>query len=483
MTTMMNYQTNSPARRYSMLDVSLAPKWRPRSASMSVVDVSNFSSHIGGIMNRRPATPCTTPCFVSPRMAFTSQFSYDSPIQVLSSSPRALSKLHKFSLRNLSHRCQMLLILVFLGLAATLFLVRTISESKQHNTNLVEVCAEDDLSCLGGETATHEHPRLQRFMRAVAQPPTLDSLSTDPEDAELDTSREERLSQTLESNSSETVTEYQSEYLPDGDAGELQPLPSVGNVAASSRKQRLPVIQGEYSDNTQQYPVHGNDFTSPAQHLTIDHTNYLEHPTLQGVESSMVQYYGETEEPRLIDGQLNFEVDSESRYFKDETKYATKEYENLDSRYNLKLMQDNTLQLSEDNRAKDSNQRQHNALRETLVREPQIEWEWRQPTANSYPMDSPQWEGYSREALRLNFEESRALADQQQQRRSTRFVTEERPRRLQEKLAQEHLQSLQGQQRIRPVYSPEEWREASGRQVHFRIPPGVNPARYTRHEL
>lgn len=32
-----------------------------------------------------PTTPCITPCFVSPRMAFTTQFSYDSPIQIITS--------------------------------------------------------------------------------------------------------------------------------------------------------------------------------------------------------------------------------------------------------------------------------------------------------------------------------------------------------------------------------------------------------------
>ncbi|XP_050723391.1 trichohyalin-like isoform X2 [Eriocheir sinensis] len=81
----MSFTGMNPNRRYSLLEVSGgASRLRPRSSSTSVVTVTEATPELRTVGDRRPPpTPGYTPCFVSPRLAFSTQFNYDSPIQIL----------------------------------------------------------------------------------------------------------------------------------------------------------------------------------------------------------------------------------------------------------------------------------------------------------------------------------------------------------------------------------------------------------------
>ncbi|XP_066940262.1 uncharacterized protein [Macrobrachium rosenbergii] len=162
-------------RRRSMSYLSTNDKWRPRSASTGVLElspVSNFYSQRG------PATPC----FVSPRMAFSTQFNYDSPIQVLTSSspgvfrPMSVPRIPgRYSLKRLPLKCKALLTVTLLSLAMCLYLLRT-SIDESIDCNLSGTC--DDQS--------HEHNSLERFVRAVTGPgPNPHSLSGDLDNPEI----------------------------------------------------------------------------------------------------------------------------------------------------------------------------------------------------------------------------------------------------------------------------------------------------------
>ncbi|KAK8399535.1 hypothetical protein O3P69_003539 [Scylla paramamosain] len=86
MAPIMNHRRGSSGRRYSFLDLSSgSASLRPRSSSTSVLTVTESTPQLRSPADYRrpPPTPCTTPCFISPRMAFTTQFGYDSPIQII----------------------------------------------------------------------------------------------------------------------------------------------------------------------------------------------------------------------------------------------------------------------------------------------------------------------------------------------------------------------------------------------------------------
>lgn len=115
---------------------------------------------------RTPATPC----FVSPRMAFSTQFSYDSPIQILTSSsprvltPAAVSKLKgRCSLKRLSRRWKIVFIMFFTALGTGLFVSRKMSEISSLKNK--SSCENGGRGC---ET-DHRHPGLaERFMDVVS---------------------------------------------------------------------------------------------------------------------------------------------------------------------------------------------------------------------------------------------------------------------------------------------------------------------------
>ncbi|XP_068216467.1 uncharacterized protein [Palaemon carinicauda] len=163
-------------RRSSMSHLSTNEKWRPRSASTGVIEVSpvtNFYSQRG------PATPC----FVSPRMAFSTQFNYDSPIQVLTSSspgvfmPMSVPKIpRRYSLKRLPLKCKALLSTLLLSLAICLYVFRKSIADGNVDCNLTGSCGNH----------SHEHNDLQRFVRAVSGPgPTHHTLTGDLDDPEI----------------------------------------------------------------------------------------------------------------------------------------------------------------------------------------------------------------------------------------------------------------------------------------------------------
>ncbi|KAK7063142.1 hypothetical protein SK128_014479 [Halocaridina rubra] len=156
-------------RRASWNLLSTSDSYRPRSASASFLSNSANRSVINS-SHRAPATPC----FVSPRMAFSTQFDYDSPIQVLTSSspcvfkPMSLKRWSSpCSLKRLTPHCKALLILLLLSLAASLYFIRNSRESRDHSVP----CS--DYSC---DDVIHGHPR---FFGSVTPPPSYHTLSDD----------------------------------------------------------------------------------------------------------------------------------------------------------------------------------------------------------------------------------------------------------------------------------------------------------------
>ncbi|XP_076031356.1 uncharacterized protein LOC143019531 isoform X4 [Oratosquilla oratoria] len=134
---------NENTRRRSLCDVSIAPKWQQRRPSDSGVikPQVDLIQRITPNM-RRPAPPC----FVTPRMAFSTQFTFDSPsspVEVLtSSSPmfvalRSVKSMRKswfnFSLRHLGTSKKVLLALLLITIATTAFVIRKFKESSQES--------------------------------------------------------------------------------------------------------------------------------------------------------------------------------------------------------------------------------------------------------------------------------------------------------------------------------------------------------------
>lgn len=139
---------------------------------MGLVNVSGFSPGLSEMSTRGSQRTPATPCFVSPRMAFSTQFSYDSPIQILTSSspgaltPAAVSKLKgRCSMRRLSRRWKIVLIMFFTALGSGLFISRKMSEiSSMHKSS----CEDGGHGEHGCET-DHRHPGLaERFMDVVS---------------------------------------------------------------------------------------------------------------------------------------------------------------------------------------------------------------------------------------------------------------------------------------------------------------------------
>ncbi|XP_047486575.1 RNA polymerase II degradation factor 1-like [Penaeus chinensis] len=164
-----NYQDTPMPRRHSLLDVTLAPKWRHRSHSLSLVNVSGFSPGLSQMSTSGSQRTPATPCFVSPRMAFSTQFSYDSPIQILTSSnpriltPGMVSQLKgRFSMKRLSRRWKIVLIMFFTALGAGLFISRKMGEISSMNKSS---CEDGGHGC----EPDHRHPGLaERFMDVVS---------------------------------------------------------------------------------------------------------------------------------------------------------------------------------------------------------------------------------------------------------------------------------------------------------------------------
>nr|XP_045614533.1 uncharacterized protein LOC123768180 isoform X2 [Procambarus clarkii] len=582
MVTMMRYHqlpTGSPTRRHSMLDVSLAPKWRPRSASMSVVDVTKFSPQFTsgtGLMTRRPSpTPCTTPCFVSPRMAFSTQFAYDSPLQILSSgSPQALVKLKsKFGLKRLSRRWKIFLILVFSVLAGTLFLVRTLGDNVQTKQNPEITCAEDDLNCLNGDTS-HGHPSFQRFLRAVSppsQPTHYHSLSEDLNEPEVDALQSENIE--TKGLASNTIEEQSTGYASDPNSYLQRDAEFSENRMEESayRKQRLQVVNGQYTERVQQSatrlyalnseePTRQTESVNDPQRYGTDSSSLVQEdfgsqPIVQGETASLdqhaaqVQYQGDT--PQNIQDETpgnivnNYEVNQNLR----NTEWEGHENQARDETGEIKQWESSSQEnpapgnkdwerSTQDNSAPGSQGQWNRSPQDNSApgslgqwnaspqdnsgqgsqwnRSPQdnsasgSQGQWDRPhqgnpapvnqalwdranQENARPGNKAQWEGQPTDSRRYTNEPRHPQYDHQP--RHIRRANEMRPQRLQEQHLQGRLQQQQqhymnamrvedlvkdGQ--IYPQEGAESWRDAR-MQERFRVPPGVNPARYRRLEL
>lgn len=122
-------------------------------------------------MGMETARAPATPCFMSPRMAFSTQFTHDSPIEILTSPKGRLPFLSnssrlskKLSMRRLSRRCKILLILVFALAGAGLFVNRKMNEYAAPESS-PEMCSGEDQEC----EEDHVHPGLaERFMHIVS---------------------------------------------------------------------------------------------------------------------------------------------------------------------------------------------------------------------------------------------------------------------------------------------------------------------------
>ncbi|XP_064112679.1 uncharacterized protein LOC135219663 [Macrobrachium nipponense] len=220
-------------RRRSMSYLSTNDKSRPRSASTGVLElspVSNFYSQ------RSPATPC----FVSPRMAFSTQFNYDSPIQVLTSSspgvfrPMSVPRLPgRYSLKRLPLKCKALLTVILLSLATCLYIFRTSIVDESIDCNLSGTC--DDHS--------HEHSSLERFVRAVTGPgPNHHTLTGDLDNPEIGSHEAHEIYQGSEW--ADTITD-----LTDGASSKQSP--GNGN--------RVAVIVGSHVDLPEESIGHNTD--------------------------------------------------------------------------------------------------------------------------------------------------------------------------------------------------------------------------------
>lgn len=175
----MYYPDAGQERRRSLNNLGVSESLRPRSASTGVIEVSPLTRGF----STNPRGPAT-PCFVSPRMAFSTQFNFDSPIQVLTSSspgvfrPMAVPSLPgRCSLKRLPHRCKILLCIILLSFAGSLYLVRKLSDgSGSRDCNIDNTC--DD--------PIHEHPSLKRFLGAVNKQPHYHSLTQDLENPNIE---------------------------------------------------------------------------------------------------------------------------------------------------------------------------------------------------------------------------------------------------------------------------------------------------------
>ncbi|KAK3853771.1 hypothetical protein Pcinc_039705 [Petrolisthes cinctipes] len=158
-------QRPSPGRRCSLLlPPSEYSTCRPRSSSASVVDMKNFSPALTVSYRGAPHKPsCATPCFVSPRMAFTTQFSYDSPIQILTSSPRSMPRIR--GLRKLSPRLKLLMSGLLLSLALVLYIFR-VHVVAEEGLDKIGECS-DKLSCTN---TTYSLSHIQSILRSTSSP-------------------------------------------------------------------------------------------------------------------------------------------------------------------------------------------------------------------------------------------------------------------------------------------------------------------------
>lgn len=163
---MMNYYQDTPDhRRHSSYDVSLAPKWRHRSSSLGLVNVAGLSPGVAQMNTYSQRAPAT-PCFMSPRMAFSTQFSCDSPIQILTSGkghnmldPGSIPRM-RYSLKRIPRRCKIVLILLLIGIGAALFVNR-----KLYDLSSTNVCDGEDKEC----EDSHFHKKLtERFLEIVS---------------------------------------------------------------------------------------------------------------------------------------------------------------------------------------------------------------------------------------------------------------------------------------------------------------------------
>ncbi|XP_071515484.1 uncharacterized protein [Panulirus ornatus] len=280
----MSYK-QSPDRRHSLLEVSQSSRWRPRSASMGMVDPNNFLTNSEGGKRRASPSPCTTPCFVSPRMAFSTQFSYDSPIQILTSSssgvlsPRSVSKFkRRCSLRSLPHCCKMFLILLFFVIASGLFIHRTIHDHKRSVSVLTldDTCHYDNPDCQDlDDDIIHDHPSLKRFMRSVQQPTHYHVLTPDLNTSQLETEYEQQvISLALQSEDSNSVHRQGGTLQMSSEELLLQMDNEIQNPADNhwlpehqeqSHKMQRITVQGQYREDLQgqQYATQDNGLQTP----------------------------------------------------------------------------------------------------------------------------------------------------------------------------------------------------------------------------
>lgn len=169
----------TPGRRHSHLDVSLAPKLAQRRATSPVINVDGMSPGLGYMMNRP-----STPCFVTPTLGGFSgrRFSYDSPLQTLTAlSSGGLPTLNrkaakrawaKMSTKKWSRSWKIIMILLLTSFAVTLFLVRKSRESTvpvQTRDMNPPPCNEHAGTCDAWEAHLHENNPKEEFMEMVTQ--------------------------------------------------------------------------------------------------------------------------------------------------------------------------------------------------------------------------------------------------------------------------------------------------------------------------
>ncbi|CAL4130087.1 unnamed protein product [Meganyctiphanes norvegica] len=159
--------TPSPGRRYSHLDVSLAPKISQRRSTAPFIDVAGMSPGLGTMMGDYNGGRPSTPCFVTPTLGGFSgrRFSYDSPMQTLTAFSRgglptvnrkaAKRAWARMNTKKWSRPCKMVTILLLITFAVTLFLVRKMKERPLHMQH--ESCNDDTGTCQVPDAHIHEN--------------------------------------------------------------------------------------------------------------------------------------------------------------------------------------------------------------------------------------------------------------------------------------------------------------------------------------
>ncbi|XP_045130259.1 uncharacterized protein DDB_G0290301-like isoform X2 [Portunus trituberculatus] len=209
MALMMNRRGGFSGRRHSFLDLSCGgASLRPRSCSTSVLTVTESTPEL-----RSPADfrrPPATQCFISPRMAFTPQFSYDSPIQIITCGSNTALKpiVQRFRLGPLlcSKKGLLLIALLTISIVSFLFL-----NGKEYGLQTEGQCDTQDPAapCHGHEAANP----LKRFLREqfIWKQPTADIEQDDApvaqeEEEEEDVEEEEKEEEERKEGSSEQRT-------------------------------------------------------------------------------------------------------------------------------------------------------------------------------------------------------------------------------------------------------------------------------------